>query len=221
MAAGEVVALVGANGAGKSTLLRCLVGLQRPTGGQVLIGGFSVTTARRADLRRLRVRVGFVFQRPNLVPRLSVFATVLHGTMGRRGIRSAWPALAGADERRAAMTCLDRVGLAGVAGRPVGTLSGGQQQRVAIARMLAQRPSLVLADEPVAGLDPSSGAAVLDLLREIAEEQGLTVLMALHQLHYARRYADRIVGLRDGRCELDSASSSCGADELDRLYARA
>lgn len=148
-----------------------------------------------------------------------MFATVLHGTMGRRGIRSAWPALAAADERRAAVACLDRVGLAGVVKRTVGTLSGGQQQRVAIARMLAQRPSLVLADEPVASLDPSSGVAVLDLLREIAEEQRLAVVMALHQLHYARRYADRIVGLREGRCELDTASSRCSADELDRLYA--
>jgi len=221
VSAGEVVALVGSNGAGKSTLLRCLVGLQRPTAGEVRIGGLAVTTAGRAELLRLRAGVGFVFQRLNLVPRLSVFATVLHGTISRRGLRGAWPALAGAQERSDAMACLDRVGIAAVAARPVGTLSGGQQQRVAIARMLVQRPTLVLADEPVASLDPSSGAAVLALLREIADEQGLTVLMALHQLPYARRYADRIVGLRGGRCELDTASSACTAGELDRLYASA
>lgn len=219
--AGEIVALVGPNGAGKSTLLRCLVGLQAASAGSVCLGGADVARAGPGELRELRRDVGMVFQRLNLMPRLRVLTSVLHGGLGRHGLRAAWPALAGDEQRRAAMACLDRVGLAGLAERRVGTLSGGQQQRVAVARMLAQRPRLVLADEPVASLDPASGSAVLGLLRDVAEEEGLTVLVALHQLDYARRFAHRIVGLRDGRCALDAPPPRCSADALDRLYAQA
>ncbi|MDN5857746.1 MAG: phosphonate ABC transporter ATP-binding protein [Pseudonocardia sp.] len=216
---GELVALVGPNGAGKSTLLRCVVGLQAATSGSVRLGGVEVTRAGPLELRALRRDVGMVFQRLNLMPRLRVHASVLHGGLGRHGLRSAWPVLAGNAQRRAAMACLHRVGLAELAERRVGSLSGGQQQRVAVARMLAQRPRLVLADEPVASLDPASASAVLGLLREIAEEEHLTVVVALHQLEYARRFAHRIIGLRDGRCALDAAPVGCSADALDRLYA--
>jgi phosphonate transport system ATP-binding protein len=216
--AGEVVALLGANGAGKSTLLRCLVRLIEPTRGEIRIGETSVTAARGRELRQLRTNVGFVFQRFNLVQRLSAFHNVLHGTLGRAGLQGAWPALAGEEQRGTAMACLDRVGLAHLATRRVDTLSGGQQQRVAVARMLAQRPTVVLADEPVASLDPASGAAVLDLLRDVAGEQRLTVLVSLHQLDYARRYADRVVGLRGGRVVMDRAAVECQGDDLDRLF---
>nr|WTB30937.1 phosphonate ABC transporter ATP-binding protein [Streptomyces sp. NBC_00830] len=219
--AGEVVALLGPNGAGKSTLLRCLVRLIEPAKGEIRIGETAVTAARGQELRRLRTNVGFVFQRFNLVQRLSAFHNVLHGTLGRAGLRAAWPALASEEHRGTAMACLDRVGLADLAARRVDTLSGGQQQRVAIARMLAQRPTVVLADEPVASLDPASGTAVLDLLRDIAAEQRLTVLVTLHQLDYARRYADRVVGLRGGQLVMDRAAAECQGEALDRLFARA
>ncbi len=218
---GEIVALVGANGAGKSTLLRCLVRLLEPTSGRVVIGGTDVTAARRRALRHVRADVGFVVQRFQLVPRLSAFHNVLHGAMGRRGGRCALPALAPEDVRAEAMECLDRVGLGPMASRRVDQLSGGQQQRVAIARMLLQRPLLVLADEPVASLDPVAGISVMELLREIAAERGLTVIVALHQLELALTFTHRIVGLRQGRVVLDRGTARCVHDELRDVYALA
>ncbi|MGQ0573804.1 MAG: phosphonate ABC transporter ATP-binding protein [Pseudonocardia sp.] len=217
---GEIVALVGANGAGKTTLLRSLVRLVEPEAGTVLVNGSRVTGARGRELRRIRAGVGYVFQRLHLVGRLPAFHNVLHGTLGRDGTLAAVPALAGAGRRAAAMDALDRVGLAELAARRVDRLSGGQQQRVAVARVLAQRPALVLADEPAASLDPATSVAVLSLLRVLAVE-GLTVVVALHHLDHARRYADRIVGLHHGRIVLDQPAATCPGTDLDELYAPA
>jgi phosphonate transport system ATP-binding protein len=218
---GEMIALVGSNGAGKSTLLRCLVRLVEPTAGCVSIDGIEVVGAGRRELRAIRRNVGFVFQRFNLVPRLTVFHNVLHGAMGARGGRCCWPSTAPAELRREVMASLDRVGLAGFAARRVDTLSGGQQQRVAIARALLQRPRLVLADEPVASLDPVAGVGVMVLLAELAEERGMTVIAALHQVDLALRFTGRIVGLQHGRVVLDRATPTCVEGELDRVYALA
>jgi phosphonate transport system ATP-binding protein len=218
VAPGEVVALVGSNGAGKSTLLRCLVRLLEPTSGEIVLDGVDVRAASRRELRRLRLQVGFVFQRFQLIPRLSAFHNVLLGALGRAGTRCVFPATAPDEVRTEAMACLERVGLAELAGRRVDALSGGQQQRVAIARMLLQRPRLVFADEPVASLDPVAGTGVMELLRDIAMERRLTVLVALHQLDFAMRYTDRIVGLRDGRVVLDREAECCPTTELDLVY---
>ncbi|MGH8932713.1 MAG: phosphonate ABC transporter ATP-binding protein [Egibacteraceae bacterium] len=215
---GEITALVGANGAGKSTLLRGIVRLREPTAGQVLVGEVDVTAASAQQLRRLRCRVGMVFQRFNLVPRLTVFHSVLHGALGRAGARGCWPATAARGERAEAMTCLERVGLAELARRRVQDLSGGQQQRVAIARMLMQRPEVVLADEPTASLDPSAGEAVMALLQGIGRERGITVVIALHQLDYARRFTDRVIGMRAGGIVLDLLSSEWRQEVVNRLY---
>jgi phosphonate transport system ATP-binding protein len=216
--AGRAVALVGANGSGKSTLLRCLVRLVEPTAGQIAIGGTDITAAGRSELRRARASVGFVFQRFHLVPRLSAFRNVLHGAVGREGHRCLWPGLAPDGVRREAMECLHRVGLGGEAGRRVDTLSGGQQQRVAIARMLMQQPRVILADEPVASLDPAAGIGVMDLLRDVTAERGQTVVIALHHVDLALRYTQRIIGLRAGELVLDRESTCCNGDELDELY---
>lgn len=218
VARGEVVALVGANGAGKSTLLRTLVGLVPATAGEVVVDGVDVRAASRSELRALRCRVGFAFQRLSLAGRLTVLHNVLHGALGRSGPRGWWPALAAGAERRAALACLDRVGLAALSRRPLATLSGGQQQRVAVARALMQRPRILLADEPVASLDPAAGLRVMGLLREIAADEELTVIVALHQLDYARRFADRVVGLTGGRVTVDARASDCDAPSLDALY---
>jgi phosphonate transport system ATP-binding protein len=218
---GEVVALVGSNGAGKSTLLRCLVRLLEPTSGQVSIGGVDVGAIDRAGLRRLRRDVGFVFQRFHLVPRLTAFHNVLHGAMGARGGRCLWPSTAPDEVRREAMACLDRVGLAGLAARRIDTLSGGQQQRVAIARALLQGPRLILADEPVASLDPVASVGVMELLAELAAERDMTVIAALHQVDFALRFTGRIVGLQQGRVVLDRPTTACVDGELDRVYALA
>jgi phosphonate transport system ATP-binding protein len=218
---GEIVALVGANGAGKSTLLRCLVRLLEPTSGRVHIGQAEVTRMSHGELRRLRSRVGFVFQRFHLVPRLDAFHNVLLGALGRSGPRGWWPVMATDRERAEAIACLDRVGLAAVAEQRADSLSGGQQQRVAIARMLMQKPEVVLADEPVASLDPAAGTAVMELLREIARERDLTVIAALHQLELARHYSDRLVGLRSGRLVLDHPTAEWRANAVAALYEHA
>lgn len=216
--AGEVVALVGSNGAGKSTLLRSVVRLVEPTGGTIHIGEADVTAARGAELRAVRRRVGFVFQKFHLVPRLDALSNVLHGALGRTGPRGWWAPTATQAHRAEAMECLERVGMGAFALQRADTLSGGQQQRVAIARMLMQRPDLVLADEPVASLDPAAGLAAMELLRSVAAERGLTVIVALHQLDFARRFADRIVGLKDGKVVLDEQTSCCAQNRLDDLY---
>ena len=218
---GETVALIGTNGAGKSTLLRCLVRLIEPAEGAITIGGTEVTGASRRTLREIRQDVGFVFQRFHLIPRLTAFHNVVHGAMGRHGSRCAWPLTSPSGVRQQAMECLERVGLAGYAGRRVDTLSGGQQQRVAIARMLIQRPSVILADEPVASLDPVSAHSVMDLMCSIAAERGVTVIVALHQIELALRYADRVVGLRNGVLEFDRPARNCDAAQLDSIYAEA
>lgn len=216
---GETVALIGTNGAGKSTLLRCLVRLIEPTEGAITIGGTAVTGASRQALREVRREVGFVFQRFHLIPRLTAFHNVIHGAMGRHGTRCAWPATAPRALRSQAMDCLDRVGLSAYADRRVDTLSGGQQQRVAIARMLMQKPRFILADEPVASLDPASASSVMDLLCAIAAERDVTVIVALHQIELALRFADRVVGLRNGIVEFDRSARDCDAAQLDSIYA--
>ncbi|BBY85735.1 phosphonate ABC transporter ATP-binding protein [Mycolicibacterium tokaiense] len=216
---GETVALIGTNGAGKSTLLRCLVRLIEPTSGTVALAGTDVTAAPKRALRGIRRDVGFVFQRFHLIPRLTVFHNVVHGAMGRHGTRCAWPLTSPADVRREAMESLEQVGLAGMAGQRVDTLSGGQQQRVAIARMLMQRPTLILADEPVASLDPASATTVMELLSSIAAERNVTVVMALHQMDLALRYASRVVGLRGGTVEFDQLSADCDAAQLAPVFA--
>lgn len=218
---GQTVALVGTNGAGKSTLLRCLVRLIEPAEGTIMMGGVQVTGASRRTLRTIRRDVGFVFQRFHLIPRLTAFHNVVHGAMGRRGSRCAWPVTAPGQVRREALECLERVGLTGYADRRVDSLSGGQQQRVAIARMLMQRPRIILADEPVASLDPVSATSVMELMCSIAAERGVTVIVALHQLELALRYADRVVGLRNGVVEFDQLAGSCDAAQLNPIFAEA
>ncbi|MGW3955326.1 phosphonate ABC transporter ATP-binding protein [Streptomyces sp. NPDC004752] len=218
---GERVVLLGPNGSGKSTLLRCLVRLEQPTAGTVTIGAHPVTTLDAHGLRALRREVGFVWQTHDLVGYSTVFANVLHGALGRGGIRSWWPATAPGAEREFAYECLDRVGLAHLARRRASTLSGGQQQRVAIARMLMQRPRLILADEPIASLDPRAATEVMDLLWNLATETGATVVCTLHQVDAAKRYADRILGMRGGHLVLDRPPADISDNELDLLYAGA
>jgi phosphonate transport system ATP-binding protein len=219
IAPGSLVALVGRNGSGKSTLLRCLVRLCEPTAGSIRIGDRDVHRADRTQLTAIRRDVGIVFQRHHLIGRMSVFRNVTLGALGRVGARGWSSSWMTATDRAEAMDCLDRVGLADLAARRADTLSGGQQQRVAIARMLMQRPSVVIADEPVASLDPAAGLAVMELLRDVARERELTTIVALHHLDYALRFTDRVVGLRDGRLHFDRPAVGTMIDALDHLYA--
>lgn len=215
---GEFLAVIGLSGSGKSTLLRHLNGLQNPTSGSVEVLGVDVTRARGAELRALRRKVGFVFQQFNIVSRASVIENVLTGALGRiRGPRYGCLTYSKALRAEAAEH-LDRVGLGDRLFQRAGTLSGGQQQRVGIARMLMQRPKLVLADEPVASLDPEASRSVMDLLMRICREDALTVICSLHQLDLALDCSTRIVGLRHGVKVLDRPTNEIDAAEAMRVY---
>jgi phosphonate transport system ATP-binding protein len=204
---GEFVALIGPSGAGKSTFLRCLNGLVRPTAGSVAIDGEPLTEASGEALRRIRARIGFVFQQFNLLRRLSVLDNVLVGRLGHVPVaRSLVGWFPPADVTKARAT-LGRVGLADLAERRADTLSGGQQQRVAIARALVQEPRVLLADEPMASLDPALSHTVMEILERINREDGLTVITSLHVLEMATRYAGRVVGLSAGRVVYDGPPS--------------
>jgi phosphonate transport system ATP-binding protein len=216
---GQAVALIGHNGSGKSTLLRCCLNLIKPSSGTVRLLGSDMTSLKTEELRSMRSRVGFVFQRHNLVPRLSVLTNVLHGVQARKKGPQTWfHALAPQKDREDAMAQLQRVGLAHLAKRRVDQLSGGESQRVAIARALMQRPKIMMADEPVASLDPNAGEEVMQLFVKLIKDEGQTLLFVSHNLEHALSYADRIVGLRYGRLELDAAASSENRVTLRGLY---
>ncbi|MEU4657532.1 phosphonate ABC transporter ATP-binding protein [Streptomyces sp. NPDC023723] len=215
---GEVVALLGLSGSGKSTLLAQLDGLQRPTAGTGTVLGTDLAGTGDAGLRALRGRIGFVFQQFHLVGRLTVLENVCTGALGSlRGPRLGLFTYPRAVRERA-LEGLDRVGLTGHAFQRADTLSGGQQQRVAVARALMQRPELLLADEPVASLDPESSAQIMRLLRDIADRGRLTVLCSLHQVDLALSWADRIIGLRDGRMVMDVTTHGIDRADVMRLY---
>ncbi|MBA4324217.1 MAG: ABC transporter [Rhodobacter sp.] len=216
---GQATALIGANGSGKSTLLRCLVRLIEPSSGQIRMLGRDVPALSPRALRRFRAEVGIVWQRHNLVPRLSALSNVIHGVQARMSGPRAWAqALAPAPVRDEAMACLARVGLADRALVRVDSLSGGQQQRVAIARMLMQRPAFILADEPDASLDPQTGEEVMSLLLNLVRDDGLSLLVISHRLEHTLRFSDRILGLADGRIALDLPTRRADAAGLRHFF---
>ena len=217
---GEIVVLLGLSGSGKSTLLRHINGLETPSAGEVVTLGESVARLRGRDLRDLRGRIGFIFQQFELVGPLTVLENVLTGALSTlRGPRvGTWTYPKRL--RTAALEHLDRVGLLERAYQRADTLSGGQQQRVAIARALMQAPDILLADEPVASLDPESSSQVMALIREIAAERGLTVICSLHQVDLALEWGDRVVGLRAGRVVLDTPTDHLSKDEVMEVYGR-
>ena len=216
---GEFLVILGPSGAGKSTLMRCINRLVEPTSGRILLDGREVTSRRR-QLRAARRDIGMVFQQFNLVKRLSVLMNVLSG---RLAYHTFWPSLLyrfDQDDKRVAIECLTRVNMEHKAFQRADTLSGGEQQRVAIARALAQEPKVILADEPVASLDPKIARQVLTYLKQIAGELGITVLCNLHQVEYAREYAERVVGLSQGTVVFDGPSGKLTDDILQQIYYR-
>ncbi|MBN7794466.1 phosphonate ABC transporter ATP-binding protein [Microbacterium esteraromaticum] len=220
VARGEIVVLLGLSGSGKSTLLRHIDALELPTAGTVGVLGENVPALRGRRLRQLRSRVGFIFQQFELVGSLTVLENVLTGALSAlRGPRLGLWSYSRADRLRA-LGHLDRVGLLDRAYQRADTLSGGQQQRVAIARALMQNPEVLLADEPVASLDPESSSQVMSLIRQIAADEGLTVVCSLHQVDLAIDWADRIVGLRHGEVVLDTATSGLDKAQVMEIYGR-
>ncbi len=190
---GEFVAVVGKSGAGKTTLFRCIGGLTRPDAGRICLDGLDATRFRGSERRR----IGFVFQQFNLVRRLTALENVLAGRLSYVPAWRGWLRAFPPADVRMALGLLDRVGLLTQADQRSDTLSGGQQQRVAIARVLAQQSSLIVADEPIASLDPEASADILGLLRAICRERGVAVLCSLHQHKLAEAYADRIVTIAE------------------------
>jgi len=210
---GQFVAVIGLSGSGKSTLLRCINRLIEPTSGRIFLDDIEITAV--TDLRLVRRRIGMIFQHFNLVRRSTVLTNVLSGRLGYRSSMSSlfrvFPAEDYADARR----CLERVGLADKEHQRADMLSGGQQQRVGIARALMQRPEVILADEPVASLDPATAHSVLDHLEQMNKRDGMTVLCNLHFLSLARRYADRVIALKSGQIVFDGTP-----DEIDEARFR-
>jgi len=220
---GEMVALIGASGSGKSTLLRHMAGLarcDRTNGGSVQVLGREVQASGRlnGNVRQLRADIGYIFQQFNLVNRLSVLDNVLLGCLGRMPGWRGNLGLFNAQEKQWAMESLDRVGLADLAMQRASTLSGGQQQRVAIARALTQRADVILADEPIASLDPESARKVMEILADINRRDGKTVVVTLHQVDYAVRYCQRAVALKAGRIHFDGAAEALSTSLLNDLY---
>lgn len=215
---GSFVVLLGASGAGKSTLLRCLNGLVVPSAGQIAVGDLGGELLSDAQWRTHRQRTGMVFQQHHLIGRQSVLANVL---MGRIAERSTFASMLPwrRSDKEAALHVIERVGLLDKALERADSLSGGQQQRVGIARALLQRPRLMLADEPVASLDPSTAERVLTLLHDICKTDGLTAVVSLHQVELARKFADRIIGMRDGVITFDGAPDALDSANETALYA--
>jgi phosphonate transport system ATP-binding protein len=198
-----MIGIIGRSGAGKSTLLRMLNRLSDSSSGHILFEGSDITSLKGADRREWQSRCAMIFQQFNLVPRMDVVSNVLHGTLNRRSTFATMFNLYPQEDIYKAIEILDRLGIAEQAPKRAEALSGGQQQRVAIARALMQDPRIILADEPIASLDPMNAQIVMDALRRIYEEDGRMVIANLHTLDTARRYCDRVIGMRDGRIVFD------------------
>ncbi|MEZ4864303.1 MAG: phosphonate ABC transporter ATP-binding protein [Caldilineaceae bacterium] len=215
---GQFTAIIGLSGSGKSTLLRCINRLVEPTSGTITFDGVDVTAANDAELRRVRRRIGMVFQHFNLVHRSSVLTNVLAGRLGY--VNPFWSLInrfAAADVTKAQQQ-LARVGLADKAANRADALSGGQQQRVGIARALMQDPAMILADEPVASLDPVLAHSIMQHLEEINREDGVTILCSLHFLDLVHRYADRVIALNGGRLMFDGAPKEIDDARFKAIY---
>src|SRR5678815_2455911 len=219
---GEMIALIGPSGSGKSTLLRSISGLQTIDAGAGRIEAFGGPVQENGRIsggvRRTRTRIGMIFQQFNLVGRLSLFTNVALGSLGRipplQGLLGLWPA----ETKQAVMAALHRFGLSDYASQRANTLSGGQQQRGAIARALVQKAKIILADGPVASLDPVSARRVMEILRDLNKNDGLTVIVTLHQVDYALRYCHRVLALKGGKIVYDGPASGMKTAQLIDIY---
>jgi phosphonate transport system ATP-binding protein len=215
---GEFLVIIGLSGSGKSTLLRCINRLIEPTEGRIIWDGVDVTALQGEELRKVRRRIGMIFQQFNLVKRSSVLTNVLSG---RLGYVSPWLSALGRFPKKdveKALSCLERVGILDQAHKRADELSGGQQQRVGIARALMQDPRLILADEPVASLDPATSHSILRYVEQLNKEDGVTVLCSLHFLSLARAYATRMIALKDGEIVFTGVPTEIDDNRFKEIY---
>ncbi|AVA19865.1 MULTISPECIES: phosphonate ABC transporter ATP-binding protein [unclassified Rhizobium] len=215
---GQMVGIIGRSGAGKSTLLRMINRLADPTSGSIYFAGTEVSKLRGRALRNWQRDCAMIFQQFNLVPRLDVLTNVMLGRLNQRSTTLSLLSIFSREERIQAIAALERLGIEQTALQMAGTLSGGQQQRVAIARALMQQPKMILADEPIASLDPLNAKIVMDALRDINEREGITVITNLHTLDTARNYCERIVGMAAGRVVFDGKPSELTAAAVKEIY---
>jgi len=213
-----VNAVIGPSGTGKSTLLRCINRLVDPTFGEIVFDRVDLARLAGGELRRARRHIGMVFQEYNLVERLTVMENLLCGRLGYVGAWNAWRRKFPQSDIRRAFQLLDVVGLAGFAQRRADALSGGQRQRVGIARAVMQEPKLLLADEPTSSLDPKTSVEIMELLAEVARSRNIPVLVNMHDVGLAARFADRIVGMSEGRVVFDGAAADLSDAMLKQIY---
>ncbi len=214
----KVVAIIGPSGAGKSTLIRCINRLVEPSSGQVALDGKDIVALSRRDLRKMRRRIGMIFQEYNLVDRLTVMENLLSGRLGYVSFWKAYRRKFPADDVTAAVQLRERVGLSNYQDTRADELSGGERQRVGIARALMQQPDLLLVDEPTASLDPKTSRQIMRILVELAHERGTPALVNIHDVGLAQSFADRIIGLRGGEIVFDGTTTDLNTDVLTEIY---
>ena len=215
---GEFIAIIGPSGSGKTTLIRCINRLIDAGGGKVFYDGEDMLSLKSNDLRHARAKLGMIFQHYNLVNRLSVIENVLHGRLGYKSSFAGIFGIYEEEEKEKAIDVLKMLGLDEYLYRRCDQLSGGQKQRVGIARALVQDPKMILCDEPISSLDPSSSKKIMDYLRKIQMELGITVFVNLHQVDVAKKYAERILGFNEGRLVFDGTPSELDADTIHEIY---
>ncbi|MFC4402171.1 phosphonate ABC transporter ATP-binding protein [Gracilibacillus xinjiangensis] len=215
---GEFVAVIGLSGAGKSTLIRCINRMHDISDGQLIVDGVEVKKLRGNEIRKFRRRIGMIFQSFNLVTRTTVIKNVLVSFVPQLSFFRKVTGLFSKEHKIKALTALDQVGILDKAYVRVDQLSGGQQQRVALARTLAQNPDIILADEPIASLDPVTSKQVMDDFKRINQEMDISVIMNIHHVEIALEYADRIIGVREGQVVFDGKSADVTDEVLDHIY---
>jgi len=215
---GEILIILGSSGAGKSTLLKCMNRIIEPDAGEIHIGGRDILSASVSDAEKIRRNMGMIFQQFNLIERNTVLDNVLTGRLGYTSTLNSALGRFSREDKNIALDCIERVTLQDYAGERVNNLSGGQKQRVGIARALTQKPGIILADEPVSALDPKLMKEIMDLLQDICTQDGITLIVSLHFLELAKKYATRVVGMKDGRIVFDGKPDELNEKNIVDIY---